>query len=114
MCHQSVGLVARHIEEAGIPTICAVLAHDIASLVKMPRAAFLDFPMGHTMGRPGNSEEQRTILHAVLEAAVRISNPGEIVDLPFQWDESGSRAWEDKLRTFYLQHELTGGEGGHP
>lgn len=107
-----MGLVARGIEERGIPTICMVLARDIAALVRMPRAAFLDFPMGHTVGRPGEADEQRRILRAALEAAPGITQAGEIVDLPFQWEASGSRAWEGELRVFYLGQQLTGGDGG--
>ena len=43
MCHQSVGLIARNAEAAGIPTLSMGSALDIMQAVNPPRAAFLDF-----------------------------------------------------------------------
>jgi len=63
-----VGLVARSAEAAGIPTLCLASALDITRAVNPPRAAFLDFPLGHTAGKPGDPELQRAILADALSS----------------------------------------------
>ena len=84
MCHQSVGLISRHLEAQGIPTLSMTSAWSITASVNPPRAAFLDFPLGHTAGRPDEAHEQIEIMRAALgvfEEAPR----GSITRLPFEW-----------------------------
>jgi hypothetical protein len=88
-----VGLIARHVEAAGIPTLCMTSALDITQAVNPPRAAFLDFPLGHTTGKPHQPELQRAILHEALDAFVSLTVPGSIKTLPFRW--SADNAWKD-------------------
>jgi hypothetical protein len=88
-----VGLIARYVEAAGIPTLCMTSALDITQAVNPPRAAFLDFPLGHTTGKPHQPELQRTILRAALDAFVSLTVPGSIKTLPFRW--STDNAWKD-------------------
>ena len=93
MCHQSVGLLARHVEAAGIATLCMTSALDITQAVKPPRAAFLDFPLGHTTGKPHQPELQRAIMIAALDAFTTLTTPGAMKMLPFRW--SADDAWKD-------------------
>jgi hypothetical protein len=93
VCHQSVGLLARHAEAAGIATLCMTSALDITQAVKPPRAAFLDFPLGHTTGKPHQPELQRAIMVAALDAFTTLTTPGSIKMLPFRW--SADDAWKD-------------------
>ena len=94
MCHQSVGLIAREVEAAGIPTLCMTSAYDITQAVNPPRAAFLDYPLGHQTGKPDNPANQRAIVLAALSAFETISKPGTIVELPYVWD-ANDRRWEE-------------------
>jgi len=55
--------------------------------VKAPRAAFLDFPLGHQCGKPHDVDLQMRILKDTLNVLVTASVPGEIVDLPFAWEK---------------------------
>jgi hypothetical protein len=55
--------------------------------VKPPRAAFVNFPLGHQCGRPNDKALQRGILLAALEILHTAAEPGEIVTLPFDWGE---------------------------
>ena len=55
--------------------------------VKPPRAAFVNFPLGHQCGRPNDRALQRGILEAALEILRTAAAPGEIVTLPFEWGE---------------------------
>jgi len=82
-----VGLIARQVEAAGISTLCMGSAYDIMRAVNPPRGAFLDFPLGHTAGKPDQPELQRQILIEALEAFNSLTEPGSIKKLPFQWDE---------------------------
>jgi hypothetical protein len=82
-----VGLIARHVEAAGIPTLCMSSALDITRSVNPPRAAFLDFPLGHTTGKPNEPGLQRAIVAAALEAFASLREPGSVKMLPFRWSE---------------------------
>ena len=80
-------------EAAGIPTLCMTSALDITQSVNPPRAAFLDYPLGHTTGKPHEPELQRDILMAALEGFTTITVPGTVLKLPFQWSEA--EAWKE-------------------
>lgn len=62
-------------------------ALDITQAVNPPRAAFLDYPLGHTTGKPNEPELQRAILIAALEAFHSLQTPGLVKILPFRWSE---------------------------
>ena len=91
-----MGLIARHIEAAGIPTIAMTSAWDITESVVPPRSIYFHAPLGHTTGRPGDIQGQTAIVSAALEAGMRAS-PGEIVRLPNQW--TGDVGWEERAYT---------------
>lgn len=93
MCHQSVGLIARYVEAAGIPTLSMTSALDITQAVNPPRAAFLDFPLGHTTGKPHQPALQRAILCEALQAFSSLTVPGAVKMLPFRW--SADDVWKD-------------------
>ncbi|HLK87326.1 MAG TPA: hypothetical protein VKT27_12545 [Candidatus Binataceae bacterium] len=94
MCHQSVGLIAREVEAAGIPTLCMTSAYDITQAVNPPRAVFVNFPLGHQTGRPDDPQGQRAIIGDALRAFETIERPGTIVTLPYVWD-ANDRRWEE-------------------
>lgn len=83
-----MGLVARELEAAGISTLCMSSALDITIAVRPPRAAFVDFPLGHTTGKAQVPELQRGILVAALAAFDTVTAPGGVVRLPFCWSEN--------------------------
>jgi hypothetical protein len=85
-----VGLIARAIEETGIPTTSLSSAYDLTALVKPPRSFFVNYPLGHTAGKPFDREDQIAILKSALGRAGEITEPGTIVELPLVW---GDPAW---------------------
>ena len=89
-----MGLVARHLETAGIPTLCMTSARDITRAVNPPRAAFLDFPLGHTTGKPNEPDLQRRILVEALSSFETMAAPGSMKELPFRWSED--EEWKAK------------------
>jgi hypothetical protein len=79
-------LIARAIEEAGIPTVSMSSAFDITSLVKPPRTFFVNYPLGHTTGKPFDKQNQMEIIRTALGLAKDITEPGRIVGLSYQWE----------------------------
>ncbi|MEM7542511.1 MAG: hypothetical protein AAF384_13145 [Pseudomonadota bacterium] len=94
MCHQTGSLIARYLEASGIPTLCIGSALDILQAGNPPRAVFIDYPLGHTMGRPFDRHNQRAIVNDALSAFESISEPGTILSLDYQWPDSP--AWKSE------------------
>lgn len=84
--HQTAGLVARVVEESGIPTVVVATGRDLVEQVRPPRSVFINFPMGNVFGKPFDKTRQREILLDALRALTSINCGGEIIDLPYQWD----------------------------
>ena len=67
-------------------------ALDITRAVNPPRAAFVDYPLGHTTGKPHEPALQRELLWQALEAFTSLTIPGTVKMLPFTW--SADQAWQ--------------------
>jgi hypothetical protein len=85
-----VGLIARHAEANGISTVCLSSALDITQSVNPPRAAFLDFPLGHTAGKANEPELQRSVVRDALMSLEEMKAPGGIKNLPYRWTQDDS------------------------
>jgi hypothetical protein len=68
-------------------------ALDITRLVKPPRSVFLNYPLGHTTGRPFDREGQIHILKRALEFLTEATEGGAILELPDVWDKD----WEKQM-----------------
>ena len=75
LCHQSISLVARAIEAAGVPTMTIGVGKDVVDLVRPPRAAIYDGEFGSVAGRPGWPEQQRRILDESLRLIEPLDQP---------------------------------------
>lgn len=84
---QTVALVCRVVEQAGIPTVCITTARDITELVKPPRGLFVNAPMGNNFGKPGDVQTQASILREALQLVVDAKQGGVLVDSAFTWPE---------------------------
>ena len=80
-----MGLIARVIEAAGIPTICVIGLREIAEQVRPPRALHLKWPFGHPLGEPGNRAQQLSVLHYALTALYTVEESGTILDPGWRW-----------------------------
>ena len=92
MCHQTVSLVARHLEAHGIPTLCLGSAIDILEAGRPPRAVFVDYPLGHSAGKPFDEADQDGIVLAALRGLETFTRPGQLETLSNRWDDEG--AWQ--------------------
>ena len=70
-------------------------ALSITAAVNPPRAVYLDFPLGHTAGKPHDPAQQTQILRDTLDALVSIDTPGAIRRLPYRWADDD--AWKDRV-----------------
>ena len=71
----------------GIPTIYVGSARDVMEQVKPPRSVFIDFPFGRQCGKAFDRELQMSIIRDALKALKSITEPGTIIDLPYEWGE---------------------------
>ena len=70
-------------------------ALSITRAANPPRAAFLDFPLGHTSGKPHRAELNRSIVRDGLRAFETLRTPGEVAMLPYEWADDD--AWKDSV-----------------
>lgn len=82
-----MGLVARKIEEAGVPTVCLNMIWTLQRAIGMPRVAAIEHPFGRPYGDVGAAEVQRAVVKAALEVASSAEVPGHVCHLPFRWHE---------------------------
>jgi D-proline reductase (dithiol) PrdB len=85
VCHQTVGLVARHLEANGIPTIVMGSAKDIVEWVGVPRFLFSDFPLGNPAGRPKDVASQAFTMELALKVLESAPGPRTTVQSPLKW-----------------------------
>jgi D-proline reductase (dithiol) PrdB len=90
VCHQTVSLVARHIEEGGIPTVIMGCAKDIVEHCGVPRFLFSDFPLGNSAGRPFDPASQAATLELALRVLESAPAPRTTVQSPQRWSEDAS------------------------
>jgi D-proline reductase (dithiol) PrdB len=76
LCHQSVALAARAIEQAGIPTMMLSVEREITENVRPPRAGFYQGSIGCVAGQPDWPEHQRRILDEALRWTEAMDQPG--------------------------------------
>jgi len=89
-----VSLVARHLEEHGIPTVVIGSARDIVEECGVPRLLFSDFPLGNPCGRPYDRGMQRAIVGHALDLLESARLPRTTVQAPFRWSEDES--WRER------------------
>ena len=76
LCHQSVGLAARAIEQAGIPTVSVSVDQNAIERVRPPRAGFYKGQFGCVAGKPNFPEYQRRIIEEALRWLEPMGEPG--------------------------------------
>ena len=76
LCHQSVSLAARAIEQTGVPTMCLSVEREILDSVRPPRAGYYDGRFGSVAGEPNWPEHQRRVLDEALRWFEPMGQPG--------------------------------------
>jgi hypothetical protein len=92
VCHQTVSLAARTLEENGISTVVMGCAKDIVELVGVPRLLFSDFPLGNSAGRPNDPDSQALTLELALRLLESAPGPRSTLQSPQRW--SANADWK--------------------
>jgi len=88
VCHQSVSLASRALEENGITTVVMGCAKDIVEHVGVPRLLFSDFPLGNAAGRPHDPVSQAVTLDLALRVLEEARAPRTTVLSPLKWSDT--------------------------
>jgi len=90
VCHQTVSLVARHLEANGISTVVIGCAKDIVEHAAVPRFLFSDFPLGNSAGKPHDPESQAFTLELALRLLESAPGSRTTVQSPVRWSADAS------------------------
>lgn len=88
-----MGLVARHLEEHGIPTLIIGSARDIIEHCGVPRFLYLDFPLGNPCGKPYDKEMQFNVIKKGISLLQTSTAANSIEQLEYSWADDN--AWRD-------------------
>ena len=92
-----MSLIARHLEEGGIPTVVIAVARDIVEHRGVARMVFVDFPLGNPCGEPGDVEMQRRIVEMALAVLETATAPRTIFEAGLEW--RGGDNWKKLIFT---------------
>ncbi|HVX74999.1 MAG TPA: glycine/sarcosine/betaine reductase selenoprotein B family protein [Bradyrhizobium sp.] len=92
VCHQTVSLVARHLEQNGISTVVMGCAKDIVEYAAVPRFLFSDFPLGNSAGKPHDPSSQALTLELTLRVLETAPGPQTTMQSPLRW--SADPSWK--------------------
>ncbi len=102
-----MSLVARHLEENGIPTVTIATARDIVERCGVARLVHTDYPLGNPCGQPFNLAEQRQIVDLAMNLLETAVEPQTTVTAPFEWPKG------DDWKRLVLTDERPFLEGEH-
>ena len=92
-------MLARLVEEAGIPTVTVTMVPDLASALLTPRIVGVEFPFGHPFVMPGDRPMQRTVLETALTVLSGAAAFGTRVDVDIEWPvprAAAYKSWQPK------------------
>jgi hypothetical protein len=90
VCHQTIALVARHLEQGGISTVVMGCAKDIVEHAAVPRFLFSDFPLGNSAGKPHDPDSQAFTLELALRVLETAPAAQTTVQSPLRWSADAS------------------------
>jgi D-proline reductase (dithiol) PrdB len=75
LSHQTMAIIARAIEQTGIPTMMLAVKRDIPDMVRPPRCAFYSGEYGCVVGAPNATHYQRRVLDESLRWIETLDQP---------------------------------------
>ena len=90
-------VLARTLEAAGLSTILVTPMPYWAEKIGVPRALAVEFPFAHTLGAPGDREQQMRVIRQALVVLERADQPGAIIHSQEEWRmpvEEAIQAWQ--------------------
>ena len=99
-------MLARLIEEAGIPTVTVTMMPDIAERFLLSRIVGVQFPYGQAFGMVGDRAMQREVALAAVGLLADADGPGIRRDLDIEWPverKVAYRAWQPPVPSPIVQ-----------
>jgi hypothetical protein len=93
VCHQTMALMARQLEAAGIATVILGAARDIVEHAGVPRLVFSDLPLGNAAGLPHDTASQDLTLELGLHLLATATAARTTLRSPLRWP--GGDTWRD-------------------
>lgn len=90
LCHQTLGIIAREIENQGIPTMLLSVDPAMTDKVRPPRTAYYSGEIGATVGKPNWHQYQLRVLDEALRWTETFDQPGSrklVVDLETETEQ---------------------------
>ena len=87
VCHQTLSLLARHLEAHGIATVLMGCAKDIVEFCGVPRFVFSDFPLGNAAGKPHDAQSQHDTLALALQLLDSAPAARTTLQSPQRWSD---------------------------
>lgn len=76
LCHQTLGIVARALEKANVPTLMISVDRAMTDRVRPPRTAYYAGEFGRVIGNPNEKEYQLRLLDEALRWIETFDQPG--------------------------------------
>jgi hypothetical protein len=92
-----VPVLARVIENLGIPTVTVTMIPDLAEKFRLSRIVGVEMPFGHNFGMPHDDAMMLKVSRAAVQALAEAGAPGYRVDVDLEWPvplEIAYRAWQ--------------------
>ncbi len=83
-----MSLIARHLEENGLPTVIMGCGRDIVEHVGVARFLYSEFPLGNSAGKPDDADSQRETLHLALALFDAATEPRTTFQSPQRWADN--------------------------
>ena len=88
-------VLARVIEESGIPTVTVTMMPDLAAKFRLSRIVGVEFPFGHAFGLPNDVQMQRTVCEAAIKLLDEAAGPESRLDVDIEWPIESAVAYRD-------------------
>lgn len=85
VCHQTMSIVARALEAAGVATVVMGCARDIVEEAGVPRLLFSDLPLGNAAGLPWDTASQDAALSQALDLLETVTGPRTTAVSSLRW-----------------------------
>ena len=90
-------VLARTLEAAGLCTVIVTMMPYWAEKIGVPRALAVEFPFGHSLGRPHDPAMQLRVIRQALSVLATAPDPGTIVHSSETWpvpQEEATKQWQ--------------------
>ena len=91
-------MLARAVENAGIPTVIVTMMPALAECYSLPRIVGVEFPFGHAFGMPNDRQMQLSVARTAISLYDQSDFPARR-DVPISWPvdfKIAYRGWQPK------------------